>query len=206
MQIYHLFVFIKNITMQADFQTLTEENEYHISADAVNTDEKNKVINHYNTFGLFDHLGNISAIGKMVQGIYHDGTRFLNELVLSVNGLKPLLLSNTIKEDNEILSTDLTNPLLQDSPCNIPENTIHIARTQFIRNKAFFEEITCRNYGDQPCSFTLSLRFGGDFRDIFEIRGIKRSVSRNDIETESSNNQISFKYPGLDDIQRETAV
>lgn len=192
--------------MQADFQTLTEENEYHISADAVNTDEKNKVINHYNTFGLFDHLGNISSRGKMVQGIYHDGTRFLNELVLNVNGLKPLLLSNTIKEDNEILSTDLTNPLLVDGTCNIAENTVHIARTQFIRNKAFFEEITCRNYGDQPCSFILSLRFDGDFRDIFEIRGIKRSVERNDVEADSSNNQISFKYLGLDDIQRETAV
>jgi glycogen debranching enzyme len=142
----------------------------------------------------------------MVQGIYHDGTRFLNELVLKVNGLKPLLLSNTIKEDNEILSTDLTNPLLQDGTCNIAENTVHIARTQFIRNKAFFEEISCRNYGDQPCVFTLSLSFSGDFRDIFEIRGIKRSVERNDVLSESGNNQISFKYLGLDDIQRETAV
>jgi glycogen debranching enzyme len=192
--------------MQADFQITTEENEYHISADAVNTDEKYKVINHYNTFGLFDHLGNISATGKMVQGIYHDGTRFINQLVLSVNGLKPLLLSNTIKEDNEILSTDLTNPQLIDGTCNIPENTVHIARTQFIRNKAFFEEITCRNYGDQPCSFILSIRFSGDFKDIFEIRGLKRNVELNEVEFESLNNQVSFKYLGLDDIQRETAV
>jgi glycogen debranching enzyme len=192
--------------MQADFQTITEENEYHISADAVNTDEKYKVINHYNTFGLFDHLGNISAFGKMIQGIYHDGTRFLNELILSINGLKPLLLSNTIKEDNEILSTDLTNPLLVDGTCNIAENTVHIARTQFIRNKAFFEEITCRNYGDQPCSFILSLQFNGDFKDIFEIRGIKRNVQTNEVETENTSNQMSFMYLGLDNIQRETAV
>lgn len=192
--------------MQADFQIITEENEYHISADAVNTDEKNKVINHYNTFGLFDHLGNISATGKMVQGIYHDGTRFINELVMLVNGRKPLLLSNTIKEENEILSTDLTNPQLIDGTCNVAENTVHIARTQFIRNRAFFEEINCRNYGDQTCSFTLSLKFDGDFKDIFEIRGIKRNVELHDVDVETSTNQICFKYLGLDDIQRETAV
>src|SRR5882672_11277636 len=124
--------------MSSTIQPTAEETKYHISTDAINIDERNKVLNHCNTFGLFDQLGNISPSGKMVQGIYHDGTRFLNRLAMTIDGKKPLLLSSAIKEDNEILSTDLTNPEL--TAAKISENTIHLSRTQLIRNKAFFEE------------------------------------------------------------------
>src|SRR6187200_2399494 len=95
-------------------QTMAETKDFHISPDAVNIDERNQVLNHYNTFGLFDPFGNITPAGKKVQGIYHDGTRFINKLVLTINGVKPVLLSGAVKEDNEMLSTDLTNPLLTD--------------------------------------------------------------------------------------------
>jgi glycogen debranching enzyme len=182
----------------------TAENKFHISAEAVNTDQLNQVINHYNTFGIFDQVGNISPGGKNVRGIYHDGTRFLNRLVLAIDEKRPLLLSNAIKEDNEIISIDLTNPALL-SEC-IPENTIHISRTQFIRNKAFYEELKCMNYGDQDCRFTLSLTFGADFKDIFEIRGLNRHVNVNKTACHSEASRIIFRYMGQDDLQRETSV
>jgi glycogen debranching enzyme len=188
--------------MQTDPETA--ENKFHISAEAVNTDQLNQVINHYNTFGIFDQVGNISPGGKNVRGIYHDGTRFLNRLVLAIDEKRPLLLSSAIKEDNEIISIDLTNPALL-SEC-IPENTIHISRTQFIRNKAFYEELKCMNYGDQDCRFTLSLTFGADFKDIFEIRGLNRHVNVNKTACLSEANRILFRYLGQDDLQRETSA
>ncbi len=139
-----------------------------------------------------------------MQGIYHDGTRFINKLILTINGVRPLLLSSTVKEDNEILSTDLTNPFLPD--CQITENTVHISRTQFIRNKIFYEEINCIHYGDQPCNFRLSITFDGDFKDIFEIRGIHRKVTPNKINSEAKENHIRLHYMGLDEIARETEI
>jgi glycogen debranching enzyme len=190
--------------MHTDRLTAAEEDKYHISADAINIDQRNQVINHYNTFGIFDRLGDISPGSKDVRGIYHDGTRFLNKLALAIDEKKLLLLSSSIKEDNEILSIDLTNPSLFNG--RTPENTLYISRTQFIRNKAFYEEIKCINYGDQPCLFTLSLTFGADFKDIFEVRGLKRQVQPNEVVSVQNDNGISFKYLGQDNLQRETSI
>ena len=182
----------------------TSDNKFHISAEAVNTDQLNQVINHYNTFGIFDQTGNISPGGKNVRGIYHDGTRFLNRLVLAIDDKRPLLLSNAIKEDNEIISIDLTNPALSNE--SIPENSLHISRTQFVRNKAFYEELKCMNYGERDCQFTLSLTFGADFKDIFEIRGLTRKVKPHDTFCHSKEDRIVFNYLGLDDLQRESNI
>lgn len=182
----------------------TTDNKFHISAEAVNTDQLSQVINHCNTFGIFDQVGNISPGGKNVRGIYHDGTRFLNRLVLAIDEKRPLLLSSAIKEDNEIISIDLTNPALSNE--SIPENTLHISRTQFIRNKAFYEELRCMNYGDQDCRFTLSLTFGADFKDIFEIRGLNRHVKPNATFCHSTADRVIFRYMGQDDLQRETSI
>jgi len=190
--------------MSTTIHPTAEEIRYHISADAINIDERNKVLNHCNTFGLFDQSGNISTTGKMVQGIYHDGTRFLNKLTLTIDGRKPLLLSSAIKEDNEILSIDLTNPELPER--NISENTIHLSRTQLIRNKAFLEELHCRHYGDQSCQVDLSLSFGADFKDIFEIRGLGRKVKIPPVRSQEGDDRLSFQYRGLDNVERETTI
>jgi glycogen debranching enzyme len=185
-------------------QSVIETKDFHISPDAVNIDERNQVLNHFNTFGLFDRFGNITPYGKKVQGIYHDGTRFINKLLLTINGVKPVLLSGAVKEDNEMLSTDLTNPFLQD--CQVTENTLHISRTQFIHNKVFYEKLICINYGEQSCTFDIAIAFDGDFKDIFEIRGISRLVTPNSVETETEANKICLKYIGHDHIIREAEI
>jgi glycogen debranching enzyme len=185
-------------------QSVIETKDFHISPDAVNIDERNQVLNHFNTFGLFDRFGNITPSGKRVQGIYHDGTRFINKLVLTINGVKPVLLSGAVKEDNEMLSTDLTNPFLTD--CQVVENTLHISRTQFIHNKVLYEQINCKHYGDSGCTFDIAIAFDGDFKDIFEIRGIERQVTPHKVQMVSAENKVLLKYLGHDDIQREAEI
>lgn len=185
--------------MQTD-GSLIEEDKFHISPDAVNADDKINILNHSNTFGIFDRWGNIHPHGKMVQGIYHEGTRYINRLVLSINRHKPLLLSSNIKEDNDILSVDLTNPAI--TSCNLPDNTIHISRNLFIRDGAFYEEIDCSHFGSKECSFTLELAFDGDFKDIFEIRGINRYVVKNHVKYCDPGDDCMMEYQGLDGIKR----
>jgi len=180
------------------------DDKFHISADAVNSDDRIHILNHSNTFGVFDRWGNISPNGRMVQGVYHEGTRYINELVLTINGQKPLLLSSAIKEDNDILSVDLTNPFLAD--CGVLENTIHISRHQFIRESAYYEDIQCVHYGDQECSIVLGLSFNGDFKDIFEIRGINRIVNTNEVMRSSTDTEAVLQYLGLDGINREAVL
>ena len=188
--------------MRAEEMVHTEETTFNISPEVINADEAVIILNHSNTFAIFDRWGNIHPQGKMVQGIYHNGTRFLNKLVLNINKQKPLLLSSTVKEDNDILSVDLTNPLLES--CDIPENTVHISRNQFIREGSYYEEISCVQYSGKKCWFDLNLSFDGDFKDIFEIRGMKREVEVNKATHNGYENCCSIEYEGRDDIKRRT--
>ena len=183
---------------------LALESKYHIPADSVSWDDRTQVINHYDTFGIFDRWGDIHPHGRNAQGIFHQGTRFINRLELRINKTKPLLLSSSIKQENEVLSVDITNADLND--CNIKENTIHIGREQFIRNGIYYEETNISNYSAANCEFDLSFSFGSDFRDIFEIRGMQRNIVPNKPELQSLGNKIAFNYLGLDDIWRQTEI
>ncbi len=182
----------------------SKEEKYHVDAGAINYDERTHVINHYDTFCIFDRWGDIHPKGKKSLGIFYKGTRFLNQLELQLNKQKPLLLSSSIKQDNEILSVDLANPKLQD--CDILENTIHLRREQFIRNGIYYEEINVNNYSEKTCGFNLLISFDADFADIFEIRGSKRNVTAPAPELTFSGNKIIFNYAGLDDILRRTEI
>lgn len=184
--------------------TTTEEAKFHIHADAVNNDDRVKVLNHADSFAIFDRWGDIHPYNKKAQGIFHQGTRFINRLELRLNKKKPLLLSSSIKEDNDFLSVDLTNPDLTD--CGILENSLHISRSQFIRNGVYYEEINAVNYGERECSVELSIAFSADFKDLFEIRGIPRTLQPNKHELHHNKDGMVYEYHGMDNITRATEI
>ena len=172
----------------------TDEHKFHIPADVVNYDDRVKVLNHFDTFAIFDRWGDVHPHGKKAQGIFHYGTRFINRLELRLNGKKPLLLSSAIKEENDVLSVDLTNPDI--TACNIPENSLHLSRSQFLRNGVYYEELKFVNYGETACTFDVSFTFSADFRDIFEIRGIPRDVVTSKPVLTTNKHKICFDYQG----------
>jgi glycogen debranching enzyme len=183
---------------------LLEEDKYHIGGDIVYVDDRIRVLNHFDTFGIFDRWGDIHPHAKKLHGIYHQGTRFINKMELRINGHRPLLLSSSIKENNQVLSVDLTNPAFED--CNLPENTVHISRSQFVRNGVFYEELLFNNYGASACALNVTLTFGSDFKDIFEIRGIERKIEHPRCELNQKDGVMAFDYRGLDNILRRTEI
>src|SRR2546423_1756116 len=72
--------------------------------------ERDRGRNQGDTFAVFDHHGDIRPIGMKEQGLFHEGTRFLSCLVLRLGRGDPMFLSSTVKEDNAVLTVDLTNP------------------------------------------------------------------------------------------------
>lgn len=50
------------------------------------------------TFAVFDDLADIQPVGLGQQGLYNDGTRFLNRLEFWIGDSRPLLLSSAVKE------------------------------------------------------------------------------------------------------------
>jgi len=185
-----------------------QDDKYYILASSSYADDKVCILNYEDSFGVFDRWGDIKQMGSGVQGIYHQGTRFISEMELELNHYRPLLLSSNIKNKNEILSVDLTNPDMDNgNGIIIPKGSIHIARSKFLQNGSFHELIILTNYGSDNYILEFVLSFHADFRDIFEVRGMERK-QRGKIFSPAvdGNNIIRLSYEGLDNVRRETKI
>src|SRR5678816_2577611 len=85
------------------------QNQYYILASASKATDRTAVLQHGDTFAVFDLHGDIGAFGRSEQGLYHEGTPYLSRLRLRLNGSRPLLLSARVKDENELFGADLTN-------------------------------------------------------------------------------------------------
>lgn len=184
------------------------EDKYYISVNSSYADNRVKVLNYGDTFGIFDRRGDIKMLGEQIQGIYHNGTRYLSDMELRINGLRPLLLRSSVKEQNEMLTIDLTNPAMNEpgEPC-IPKDTLYIGRSKFLMNAVCYEQIRLSNYGIREINFQIRLSLAADFKDIFEVRGIQRNRTGEIYEiTHGPNQSIRISYMGLDKVKRITHI
>ncbi|HYM23549.1 MAG TPA: glycogen debranching N-terminal domain-containing protein, partial [Vicinamibacterales bacterium] len=74
--------------------------QFYILATASRAAQRTAVLEHDDTFAVFDYSGDIGAYGIAEEGLYHEGTRYLSRFSLRVNGKRPLILSSRVKEDN----------------------------------------------------------------------------------------------------------
>ncbi len=186
---------------------LKVDDKYFISATSTYADDRVRVLNDADTFGVFDRWGDIQPFGQEVQGLYHEGTRFLSHFELQINGERPLLLSSTIKEENEILMVDLTNPDFMKDGQRIHQGNIYIGRRKFVKHGSCYETIALTNYDNQAHTLELSFFAYADFKDIFEVRGIHRK-KRGEVREAMTvkGERLSLLYQGLDHIERETQI
>jgi glycogen debranching enzyme len=182
------------------------DDKYYILASSSYADDRVLTLNYGDTFGIFDRWGDVKQFGTCVQGLYHQGTRFISDMELEINHYRPMLLSSNIKNENEMLSVDLTNPdISNERDVVIPKGTLHISRSKFLQEGACHELIMVFNYGSNEYEMELEVSFDADFRDIFEVRGMDRKQrGKLQIPVISSNNHVLLSYKGLDGIERQT--
>jgi hypothetical protein len=106
---------------------IEHEGQYYILADSSFADNRNIILKQGDSFGIFDRFGDIYPAGKTHYGLFHEGTRFLSQLEFTLEHKKPLLLSANLREENEILTVDLTNADYKDNLLNrtIEHGTLH---------------------------------------------------------------------------------
>ena len=180
---------------------------FYIRAQSSLADDRTRVLLHGDTFAVFDRYGDIQPIGAGQQGIFHEETRYLSRLELRIGGLRPLLLSSTIREDNILFGSDLTNPDMElPSGESLARGTLHLYRTKFLGDGSCFEHITLLNYGSKPVELELSFVFGSDFADIFEVRGQRRERRGNCLAEEIDRSSVTLPYEGLDHVLRRTRI
>lgn len=185
-----------------------ESDRYYILATSSYADDRTKVLNVGDTFAIFDRWGDNKQIGQGVQGIYHEGTRFICDTEFRINGYRPLLLSSNIKIENEIFSIDLTNPRIELEENRVLEKgVIHIGRSKFLREGACYESVVLHNHDINTHVLETSFFFRSDFRDIFEVRGMKRDKRGIILPPQIDNHgHLKLAYEGLDGIKRTAWV
>jgi glycogen debranching enzyme len=171
-------------------------------------DDRIQVLNHCDTFAILNRWGNIDPNGKKVQGLYNCDTRFINHLNLLLDNRPLDLLSSSITEENDTLSTDLCNPVLMlPDHSTIPAASIHVRRSQFVKDNVFHEKLEIENFLDHAINVTLSLEFKGDFADIFEVRGLQRERKGTLMSIRKTDNKrMEIPYTGLDQTHRKAII
>ncbi len=188
-------------------EVIRYQDQYYILATSSRADERTRVMKHGDTFAIFDQFGDIVPFGLGEQGLYHGGTRYLSRLELIVNGERPLLLSSSVREDNDLFVVDLTNP---DIPLGADQvfrrNILHVFRSVFLWEAACYQRLRLTNHGLDEVTLSLTQRVGADFADIFEVRGTPRPRRGRLLPPRSTGSTLVLGYEGLDGIVRQTTV
>ena len=117
--------------------------------------------------------------------------------------MQPLLLGSAVRDDNLTLSVDLTNPdIYRDGHIVLPRTRSISCAPSISGAASRISASMCRTTATKPVDFTLSLVFGCDFSDLFEVRGMRREKRGTMTEPVEAPTRVAFTYTGLDDLQR----
>ena len=131
-----------------------------------------RTLKHDDTFVVLDSHGDIGASAGGTDGLFHCDTRFLSHLELLLNGMQPLLLGSNVRDDNTLLTVDLTNPdMYFDNHLVLPKDTLHVVRTIFLWRDTAYQRLAIRNHGDRPVDLRLTLAVRQRFRR--SVRGAR---------------------------------
>lgn len=159
------------------------------------------------SFAVLDSHGDIGATAGGPDGLFHADTRYLSRFELRLNGAAPLLLGSNVRDDNSVLTVDLTNPdIYAGKTIALEKDTLHVVRTVFIWNGRAYQRLGLTNHADRTISIEISIVFATDFADLFEVRGFERK-RRGAAHTKVVDTQtVLMTYDGLDGRQRHTTV
>ncbi len=181
--------------------------KFYILATSPGLSKEALILKHDDTFALFDPYVDIRQEGLGEQGLYHLGTRYLSRLELRFCHARPFLLNSSATRDNLMVASDLTNPdIMLEGEEFLPRGSVHILRQKFLYQGICYEAIRVENFSPCRIHLPLTFHFGADFVDIFEVRGVKRKRRGRFYDPQIEENQVIFKYLGLDGKLRVTKV
>jgi glycogen debranching enzyme len=157
-------------------------------------------------FLVSDEQGDIASHNSDGHGLYWRDTRFLSLYELTIDGMRPTLLSSA-GEHNFMNNFQFANPAFTtDDGVLVPARSISIRRNRFIQ-EGLHERIGFFNYNRFPLKLEVRLSVGSDFRDMFDVRGYTRRRTHGTIDTpEAQPDGIVLRYLGLDGVRRSTEL
>ena len=178
------------------------EPRYYIPAtEATALPQRPRTLKQGDTFALFDERGDISSANGRQQGIFHRDTRYLSQLELFLDDHRPLLLSGEVRDDNSALVVDLVNPdIYKEKHLVLSREMLHVRRSIFLWEGTCYQHLTLQNFDTRAHDIWVTVVFGADFADLFEVRGVERK-RRGSVRRESVSDRAIFRYTALDGMQ-----
>src|SRR3990167_6357661 len=150
------------------------------------------------------------AVGDIIggaEGFFRDDTRVLSHFRLTLAGRPPSLLSAAISQDSVLFTAHMTNrPLPPVGERVTPKSVVHLERNRLLWSGVMYERLSFSNYGEYDIALPVTLTFGADFRDMFEVRGERRPHRGRVLPAEMTNNGVVLGYVGLDGAARSMAI
>ncbi|WP_419899422.1 amylo-alpha-1,6-glucosidase [Roseomonas sp. USHLN139] len=183
-----------------------DEPGFPVAATASLQEGRTTTLKFGDSFALADHAGELPGGAA---GLYHGDTRHLSRFALRLNGTRPMLLSAALLENNAALGCDLTNPSLppaEPGAAPVPDDRLHLRRSRFLFQGAWFERLAIRNFDRVAHRVRLDLSFAADFADLFEARGARRPARGQMHPPLLERDAVTLAYTGLDGQRRETRL
>ncbi len=161
------------------------------------------VLKHRDMFSVFHVSGDIPTDADTPAGLFANDTRILSRWRFLLHGARLKFLSGGLDRNGLVMASHVTNYAFTDRQGHpIVENAISVNREKFIHNETLYERVTLANHGMTETVFNVSLRFGSDFKDIFEVRGMQRSKKGVHYDTFCGVDYCLTTYSGLDGHDR----
>jgi glycogen debranching enzyme len=150
--------------------------------------------------------GDIAPPGAPDVGFFHDDTRFLSSLELKVDGHRTVVLSSSTEKSFASQIELTTGTISLRDSFELPENTVHIRRDQLLSKNVLFDHLTFENFNLQPVQFRVEIAYNCDFVDVFQVRGVARSVCGTYYQPLVKKDALVFVYRGRDKVLRKTQI
>jgi len=186
-------------------ELISVDDQYYILASSFAADLPKLVLKHDDAFFVSDRRGDFAEIPDSEFGFYVDGTRFLRRFELSVYGERPLVLNAAVSADNLQVAVDLTNADMRVSDTVlIAGRTLRLARQLTLYGRQLCQSLVIESFANRPVPIELAWRFGTDFADVFEVRGLRRERRGTALPPVVNTIKVRLSYRGLDEVTRTT--
>lgn len=118
-----------------------------------------------NTFAVSDRRGDIEASPTDTSGLFSSDTRYLSRWILTINGVRPNMLSTDDLDYNAVQFF-----LVPGTGTVYVDADLSILRRRAVVGNGLHEELTILNHKDAPVDLSVRLAIAADFADLFQVK------------------------------------
>jgi glycogen debranching enzyme len=150
-----------------------------------------------NMFVVSDRRGDIDASPTDNHGLFLDDTRFLSRWILTINGIRPALLS---VDEQAYFKVQFFEALTTGTV--YVDSHLSVARRRAV-SKGFKEEIEIANHHKDAIDLEVKLDAAADFADLFEVKD--KLEKKGQLYSKLSNGTLTLGYQ-REGFVRETRI